>query len=469
MPNSTIHVQPPLKFIPPNFKPLVRQGTKLMLPWWLKFQTSIADIQVDNLETLAQLYQSFHQGKTRFLMAFRHPSTDDPFCIGYMIWYLLPKLAKQQGITLPSLLHYHFIFDRGIPLWAGDYIGKWYSYLGGSSILRGKLDRQGLKSARELFANGSLPMMAAPEGATNGHNEKVSLLEPGIAQMGFWCVEDISKADRSEEVFIVPVGIQYKYLDEPWKNLEKLLTKLEKDSGLYPETENLSEQQKLAPSKLYQRLLRLGGHLLGKMEDFYRQFYHRELPQSTQESSSQESLTDEQINENINTRLNTLLNVALEVAEEYFHIHPQGNFIDRCRRLEQAGWDCIYREDIENLATLSPVDRGLANRLAEEASLRMWHMRLVESFVAVNGKYVKEKPTVERFADTTLLIWDMINKIKGGNALKRPRLGKQRVQMTVGQPISVSQRWEAYQNKRRTAISELTQDLQNSLEQMIES
>ena len=467
MPHPTIRVQPPLEFISPNFKPLVRQGTKLMLPWWLKFQTSIAEIQVDNLETLAQQYQSFHQGKSRFLMAFRHPSADDPFCLGYMIWYLLPKLAKQQGISLPSLLHYYFIFDRGIPLWAGDYVGKWYSYLAGSSILRGKLDRQGLKSARELFANGNLPMMAAPEGATNGHNERVSSLEPGIAQMGFWCVEDISKAGRSEEVFIVPVGIQYKYLDEPWENVEKLLTKLEKDSGLSPGMENLSDQEKFAPSKLYQRLLRLAGHLLAKMEDFYKRFYHREFPQSTPESSS-EPLTDDQVNETISDRLNNLLNVALEVAEEYFHIRPKGNFIDRCRRLEQAGWDYIYREDIENLATLSPVDKALANRLAQEASLQMWHMRLVESFAEVSGKYVKEKPTVDRFADTTLLIWDTINRIEGGNVLKRPKLGKQRVQMTVGQPISVSQRWEVYQAQRRTAISDLTQDLQNSLEGMID-
>ncbi|NEQ78040.1 MAG: 1-acyl-sn-glycerol-3-phosphate acyltransferase [Okeania sp. SIO2C9] len=467
MSHLTIQVQPPLKFIPPNFKPLVRTGTKLMLPWWLKYQISVADVQVDNLETLAQLYQNFHQGKNRFLMAFRHPNANDPYCLGYMIWYLLPKFAKQQGITLPSLLHYHFIFDRGIPLWAGNFVGKWYSYLGGSSIHRGKIDRQGLKSARELFANGSLPMMAAPEGSTNGHNERVSPLEPGIAQMGFWCVEDIYKATRSEEVLIVPVGIQYKYLGEPWENVEKLLTKLEKDSGLFSSSENLPNQQKLAPSALYQRLLRLGGHLLEKMEEFYRKFYHRDLPKSTQESSSQQSLTDDQINETIVTRLNALLNVALEVAEEYFQIQANGNFIDRCRRLEQAGWDFIYREDIENLATLSPVDRGLADRLAQEASLRMWHMRLVESFVAVSGKYITEKPTIERFADTTLLIWDMINRIKGGNPLKRPILGKQKVYMTVGQPISVSQRWESYKAKRRTAISELTQDLQKALEETI--
>ncbi|NES92195.1 MAG: 1-acyl-sn-glycerol-3-phosphate acyltransferase, partial [Okeania sp. SIO2B9] len=267
---------------------------------------------------------------------------------------------------------------------------------------------------------------------------------------------------------IVPIGIQYKYLGEPWENIERLLSKLEKDSGLFSSSENLFHQQKLAPSALYQRLLRLGVHLLEKMEEFYRKFYHRDLPKSTQESSSQQSLIDDQMNEMIATRLNALLDVALEVAEEYFQIQANGNFIDRCRRLEQAGWDFIYREDIENLATLSPLDRGLANRLAQEASLRMWHMRLVESFVAVSGKYITEKPTVERFSDTTLLIWDMINRIKGGNPLKRPILGKQIVYMTVGQPISVSQRWESYKTKRRTAISELTQDLQEALEETIQ-
>ncbi len=468
MSDSIIHAQPALKYIPPHLNPLVLKGTKLILPWWLRIGTSIADIQAENLETLAKLYQSFNQGQTRFLIAFRHPTADDHFCLGYMIWYLMPQVAKKQGITLPTPLHYYFLYDRGIPLWAGAFVGKWYSYLGGSSILRGKLDRQGLKSARELFANGNLPMMAAPEGATNGQNERVSSLEPGIAQMGFWCVEDISRAGRSEEVLIVPVGIQYKFLDEPWENVEKLLTKLERESGLSNGSENLSTQETLAPSALYERLLRLAGHLLGKMEDFYKRFYHRELPESTPAVSSQELLTDDQINETIRTRLDNLVNVALEVAEEYFQIHAKGSFIDRCRRTEQAGWDCIYREDLENLTTLSPVEKGLADQLAEEANLRMWHMRLAESFVAVSGKYIKEKPTVDRFADTTLLVWDMINRIKGGNPLKRPRLGKQRVKMTVGQPISVSQRWEAYQTKRRKAVSELTQELQNTLEGMIE-
>ena len=41
--------------------------------------------------------------------------------------------------------------------------------------------------------------------------------------------------------------------------------------------------------------------------------------------------------------------------------------------------------------------------------------------------------------------------------------------MTVGEPISVGDRWEGYQKGRRLAIAELTQDLQSALEAMIKS
>jgi hypothetical protein len=97
-------------------------------------------------------------------------------------------------------------------------------------------------------------------------------------------------------------------------------------------------------------------------------------------------------------------------------------------------------------------------------------MRLVESFVAVSGTYIREKPTVERFAETTLLLWDMVNKIQGNNPLKRPELGKQKVKITVGKPISVSERYPTYKASRvsaRQGVAELTNDLQQVLEGLV--
>ena len=169
-------------------------------------------------------------------------------------------------------------------------------------------------------------------------------------------------------------------------------------------------------------------------------------------------------------RLQALLNAALLISEQYFDLQSKGTLSDRCRRVEQAGWNYIFREDFKDVKGVSAVEKALGDRVAEEANARMWHMRLVESFVAVSGNYIRENPTVERFAETTLILWQMIAKIKGDKAVQRPQLGKQKVKITVGEPISVSQRYPAYKENRlgaRQAVAEVTNDLQHALEGLI--
>ncbi|MDX2099552.1 MAG: 1-acyl-sn-glycerol-3-phosphate acyltransferase [Leptolyngbyaceae cyanobacterium bins.59] len=472
---SIQQVQPPLEFIPPAFNPVVLRLMQLLMPGWQRFGTQISEIEADRVEVLADLYQQFQTGKVRFMMAFRHPSVNDPVVMANLLWQKVPQAARQHKIPLQKPTHAHFIYDRGIPLWAGQFVGPLYSRLGCTPIQRGKIDRAGLKSIRELFANGPFPMAAAPEGATNGHNEVISPLEPGIAQMGFWCAEDLAKAGRSEAVWVVPIGIQYRYVNAPWQRIEQLLGQLEAESGLTPTSIPQIPLQPLPGDRevtvLYARLYQLGEHLLTLMEQYYSQFYNKPLiPKASPSSAGEPDQAASMEARSFANRLQNLLDVALQVAEEYFDLQPKGSVIDRCRRLEQAGWERIYREDIKNLESLSPLERGLADRLAEEASLRMWHMRLVESFVAVTGKYVLEKPTVERFAETALLIWDMITRIKGGNPFYRPQLGSQRAYLKIGEPISISARWETYQSSRRNAkqaVTDLTQDIQTAFEAMI--
>jgi hypothetical protein len=428
----------------------------------------LAKIEAENLSILAEYYQKFQQKKVRFLLAFRHPSVNDPYCMGYLLWKLLPQFIKQENIQLQQPIHAHFMYDRGIPLWAGKAVSWLYSNLGGTSIQRGKLDLPGLRSARELFTNASFPIAAAPEGATNGHNEIISPLEPGIAQLGFWCAEDLQKSDRTEEVFIIPVGIQYFYITPPWAEIAKLLTQLEKDCGI--KTSLSTGNNTLDEQKLYGRLFNLGEEILGIMENFYRESYYQNLPDLETLKATFDDNSDQiqQLpNALFSLRLQNLLNVALKVAEQYFHIPNKGSIVDRCRRVEQAGWDCIYREELKPNQELSPLKRGLADRVAEEADLRMWHMRMVESFVAVTGHYVEEKPTVERFADTILLIWDLVARIKGKTSFFRPRLGQQRAQMSIGEPIAVTARSPQYKANRRQAVANLTQELQHNLEKMI--
>ncbi|QYX31234.1 1-acyl-sn-glycerol-3-phosphate acyltransferase [Sphaerospermopsis torques-reginae] len=453
--------QPPLEFIPPNFNPLLLKCVHLLLPKWISWKTPISQIEAENVEVLADLYHQFQAGKIRFMLAFRHPKTDDPFCLTYLFSQLLPKVAKQQNINLQYPIHAHFIYDRGIPLWAGKHIGWLAANLAATPIQRGKADWMGLRSARDLYINGKFPMAAAPEGATNGLSEIISPLEPGISQMGFWCVEDLQKAGRNEEVLIVPIGLKYSYIDEPWGAIANLLTELETASGLNINPANNATSFEV----LYIRLLTLAEHLLSIMENFYTKFYHQTLPD---EKITNGEITDR--NKALAYRLQSVMNVALFIAEQYFDLPSRGNWNDRCRRVEQAGWNYIFREDFKDVKSLSTIEKSLGDRIAEEAYFRMWHMRLVESFVAVSGTYIREKPTVERFAETTLLLWDMVNKIKGNNPLNRPELGKQKAEIIVGKPISVSERYPTYKASRvdaRQAVSELTSDLQQSLEELV--
>jgi hypothetical protein len=91
-------------------------------------------------------------------------------------------------------------------------------------------------------------------------------------------------------------------------------------------------------------------------------------------------------------------------------------------------------------------------------------MRLVESFVAVSGRYVKDNPSQERFADTLLILWDTMARIKGTNPARRPRLGPSRAVVRIGEPLPITGvRLASYRADRRAGVAALTAELKSSL------
>ena len=460
--------QPKLDFIPPAFNPFILRLVHWSLPILQRFRllawlpAVIKKIEIINGETLVKLYHQFQMGKIRLILAFRHCEVDDPLSGLHLLSRGIPKIARQQGIGLQSPIHSHFMYDRGMTIWAGDWLGWLFAKMGGVPVHRGKaIDWQAIKQTRELLLNGKFPLVVAPEGATNGHSEIVSPLEPGVAQLAFWCAEDLAKANRIQRVIVVPINIQYHYLNPQWAKLDRLLSQLETDCGIAKQTINIANTKK--PEEFYySRLIRLGEYLLSEMEQFYRGFYHCHLPDVSQDSISSE--------ENLTVRLEKLLDVSLQAGESYFGLKKAGNIIERCRRLEEAGWNYIYRQERTKFKNLSLLKRGLADWIAAEADLRMLHMRLAESFVAVTGTYVREKPSFERFAETTLILFDAISRIKGVKNPRRPSLGWRKSIITIGKAIDVSDRASTYRQNRqgaKRAVAQLTQDIHRALQEMI--
>jgi hypothetical protein len=64
----------------------------------------------------------------------------------------------------------------------------------------------------------------------------------------------------------------------------------------------------------------------------------------------------------------------------------------------------------------------------------------------------------------------MLSRIQDTTLPGRPRLGLRKAHITVGEPISVTERFRNSQGDRHTArqgVSDLTKDLQIALEKMI--
>jgi hypothetical protein len=445
MPKS-LTVQPDLKFLAPNIQEWLLSGLRSVLPLWLHWHCKIAEIKVSNLEQLVKTSEEFKSGKVRYILAFRHPTIDDQFAMFHLLGFALPRASSKI-----NRFSAYYVYDRGIPLWAGEIVAYLYPRTGGIPIYRGKLDRQGLKTIRKFLIEGEYPIAISPEGGTNGHSEMVAPLEPGVAQMGFWGCEDLAAAGRSEQVVILPVGIQYEYLGDPWAKIDQLLMDLERECGL--------TKPSMQPQERSDRLYALGEHLLEFVNRHYQKFYPSDL--------EKDDLKDNQ--ENFGDRLQKLLNQILGVAEANFGINSKGTLTDRSRRLEQAGWDRIFRSDLDSFSVL---EQGLANQLAKEANMSHWHLRIAESLTSITGTYVKSHPSPTRFAEILLLIWRSLSRIKNQPFGKLPYLGDRSCHLSIGNPILVSDYFPKYQSSRKDAkecVEIVTAELQTALEKLIQS
>lgn len=341
--------------------------------------------------------------------------------------------------------------------------------MGGIPIQRGRVDRLGLKIARDLLVDGVMPLALAPEGASNGQSEVVSPLEIGAARLCFWTMEELVRTRREEDVLVVAIGIQYFYINESWADLERLIHQLELECGMvvdrHDSLASIQQSDGRPLQKLpYNRFYRLSQHLLYQIENGYAQFYQYQFPERPPlgRAISRTEIAD---------RLQQLLNFALQVSERYFRIESKGTNTERCRRIEQVGWDWIDREEFASPYSFSPVNRAFANRIATGADLRLWHLRIVENFVPIVSAYIKDKPTFDRFAENTLLLWDLLAQIGSIQTNRRPSLGKRSARITICNPIPISDYWDRYQidrDRARQAIVDLTQELQTAMEGTID-
>ena len=436
MPRASIQAaRPALRRLPTRPSRLVQAVLQRLLP--MVFAGQRLQLCNDNAaERLVEAFAAQQNGERNLLIAFRHPSPRDPLVLADLFWSRVPRAARALGIPLPRLVLLRFLYDRGIPLWAGPVIGWLLQRSGGIAIHRGRLDRPALNQAREALALGRHALVVAPEGATNNLSGEMAPLEPGVAQLAFWAVEDMAKSQDQRSLHVIPVGIRYCWRRPDWSVLEARLEALEQHLGV--EAADQEDRR--------ERLLRIGAALITALEQLERL-----------KPDPQQPLAE---------RIENYRRHGLQKAEGHFGLRASGTLQERCRRIEQAAWDRIYRE---NLDQLPPLERSLVDWEAREADLQLTRMRLVEHFTSVSGHYVTDQPEFDRFAEMVQLVEEAIGWIEDRPWTGSPCFGPQRVELSVGEAISVDQRREEYRRDRRGAVQELTAELETELERLMRS
>ncbi len=436
---STLIARPALRRLPTRPSRLVQGLIRRLLPGLFRLQG--LELRSGNAaERLSRAFAAQQAGESTLLVAFRHPSTRDPLVLADLFWNRVPAEAVAWRKSLPRPVELRFLYDRGIPIWAGPLIGWLLQRCGGIAIHRGRLDRPALAQARATLAQGRHALLVAPEGATNNLSGEMAPLEPGVAQLAFWAAEDLAKANDSRELQLLPLGIRYSWRQQRWSALDERLSALERHLGVEPEQEPAEDP--ISPRR--DRLLRIGAHLMSALEQLERL-----------KPAEGTSLTE---------RIEGYRLHGLATAETHFQLKAGGTLQERCRRIEQAAWDRIYREKLDQLP---PLERGLADWEAQEADLQLSRMRLVEHFTSVSGHYVSDQPDFDRLAEMLLLVEEAIGWIESKPWPARPSLGPQRVELSLGDPLPVESRLEDYHRNRRRAVQDLTQALEQELSSLI--
>lgn len=436
-------------------EPLVRLG-RMLMPAYLKFALAFTGVEILSPEAILNELRDFQERRSRLIVAFRHPYGDEPQMIFHVFETMLPRIARKTGTPLKAEPALRLVHDYAVPLWGDAIIRFALPRAGAMPVYHVKCETNSLSSIRAVLRDGPNPLGLAPEGQISYHSETLPRIEQGAVRMGFWCASDLARANRTEEVRILPVSIHYQYDKRDFGKVVAHVQDLELLCGLPQGAGNVEG----ALAQLMPRLVAIEHLLLKHAEAYYASTYSYSLP---------ETLPDETDADNRQRRWNALLPAALSVAEHALGIDPgQEDVVQRMYRVRLEGWSRVKPE--ESLQSLSPLELALADRRAGEGWFAMRHMELVDLMSYHDVSYVEgdATPSDDRIVEHMLNLRDLASRLMGGNVSNRPNNIRKRAFVVPGASINLTALMPEYQKHPKQTARTATEQLAKRLESCIE-
>jgi hypothetical protein len=405
-------------------------------------------VRTERAETLVSEMESFCAGRSRLIIAFRHPSVSDAPLLAYLFSRRLPRIARRLGRRLPRRTHVHFLYGRGVPVWAGAGLAWILPRIAAIPVYNRRHDSRGMAAVRKTALDGRFPLALAPEGQVSYHNKAFGELEAGTGRIALWCRDDLRAAGRHEEVRILPLSIEYRYPEEGRGALAGILREISARTGIELDVDTAD-----GALRVYEGLLDLTRRLLSHIESAYHVTFGAPAPGPGRTAPAPEpevapgctgtatdavGPTDPTSPDPaaLRRRIVALCDRVLRVGEKVHGLASDGSLLDRVFRLRDAGWRRMFRDDLE---ALSPLERTLADAAAEEAKITTRHMELVDVLEYLDPAYISPDGPFERLVEYAVNLQDVVNRLLGGTIAGRMRIKGREAVVRAGKPVSVEQ------------------------------
>ncbi len=431
---SRVRAQGVLRYEEPRFVPWVYALMRLSSPVYDRLAEGIAGFQTHGVERLIAAYQRFYRREARLLIAFRHAARHDPPVMVQLLCRILPREARRRRQALGGLPHAHFLYGRGVTLWAGGGAAFLIPRIAGLPVVNRRADTRALRNIRHFLTEGPHPVALAPEGQVTYHNHRLGPMEQGSARLAVWCQEELDRQGRAEEVLVLPVGIEYRFPRDPERLLERLIARITRSGGLTAPP----------PGPARERLLDLTEQLVGRIETYYARFFAGVRGAGGASPGATPGLLPGATpgllpgaSPGLRERIERACDAALRVPERFMGLQTEGDLLSRVFTVRQRGWDYLFRGDVPPQGRASPVDRLLADRLADEAYLHLRHNELVDVLEYVQPDYIGPGASPNRLVEYALNLADVQNRLLGGDISSRYSPPGKRVLIRIGEPLEV--------------------------------
>jgi 1-acyl-sn-glycerol-3-phosphate acyltransferase len=391
---QNIVIAKPYRFVPPRFSRFWWRLVQWYLPVLLRKNFGVTSWRCVGAERLAA---SLNAG-CGVLLASNHCRPCDPM--------VLALLSREVARPFHVMASWHLFMQSRAQAFL-------LPRLGGMSVYREGLDRESLKCATRVLAEGRFPLVLFPEGFVTRNNDRLMNLMEGVAFLARTAAKQRAASPRPAKVVVHPLFVRYFFQGDVSSALAPVLREIEARLTWRPQNH----------LPLRERIVKAGHALLALKE--------MEHLGATQSGGAGE-------------RLARLMDHLLEPLErEWTGGRREPDPMTRIKRLRAAILpDLVHGE------------------IPEEESARRWRqladLYLAQQLHCYSGDYLAGAPTAERLLETV-------------ERYEEDLTDAARPHPPIHAVISVGEAIEATPSRDRGAESDpVTTELRRQLEQMLE-